>query len=163
MNGNAASHILSQSSDALCYEKLRVLLRHKCDLENRNLEGLTALIIASRHNNLEAAKLLLESGANTRSVSPPHNITALHWAAFDGCSALIDLLLKHGGEIEARTEDGSTPLLIAVQQKKWPIVRQLIELKCEDSRAEQCASICCCRRISRDCEATSKYVSRLGS
>jgi ankyrin repeat protein len=126
-NGNAPIHILSQSCDTLGHKKLQVLLRHKCDLENRNHEGLTALIIASMHNNPEAAKLLLESGADPCSTSHTHHGTALHWSAFVGCSAITELLLQHGAGIEARTEDGSTPLLIAAQQKQWHIVRQLIE------------------------------------
>jgi len=126
-NGNGAIHILSQTSDEISHEKLRVLLGHECNLEDRNSEGLTALIMACRANNLIAVKLLLESGAKPCSASPPHNITALHWSAYLGCSELTDLLLKYGGGgIEARTEDGSTPLLIAAQQNQWSIVHQLI-------------------------------------
>ncbi len=60
-----------------------------------------ALSIACRNGQLEAARFLLERGAD------PHfegfnRTPALHWAAFSGNPALVQLLLEHGADSAQR-------------------------------------------------------------
>ncbi len=60
-----------------------------------------ALSVASRNGQLEAARYLLERGADP-SFEGFNRTPALHWAAFSGNSAVVALLLAHGADPEQR-------------------------------------------------------------
>jgi ankyrin repeat protein/L-ascorbate metabolism protein UlaG (beta-lactamase superfamily) len=53
--------------------------------------------------------------------------TPLHEAAFSGNIRLIDLLVKHGADIEALNEEGSTPLLYISQAGQAEAIDRLLE------------------------------------
>ena len=65
---------------------------------------------AARNNQHGAIQLMLLAGFPTDAVGQ-HGATPLHWAAFHGNHAMIDVLLRHHSPREARDADfGATPL-----------------------------------------------------
>ena len=74
--------------------------------------------------------LLVEAGAdvNARFIGN-HEETPLHWAASCDDVAVLDALLDHGADIEARGAviGGGTPLADAVAFAQWNAARRLIE------------------------------------
>ncbi len=54
-----------------------------------------------------------------------HDFTALHNAAQNGQIEMAELLLAHGAEINARSQDGRTPLAFARKQNQAAMIEFL--------------------------------------
>jgi uncharacterized protein len=81
----------------------------------RTPDGFTPLHIAAFAHNTEAARLLLEAGADPNVVATASfaRVTPLGTCAFAGANDVARLLLEHGADTE-RTGDGdATPLRVA--------------------------------------------------
>ncbi len=71
---------------------------------------------------------LLRHGAKPDTSCTPAGRTALHVAAaYYACEPLCEALLKAGANINARTHDGATPLMLAAQSAKLRLLRLLLE------------------------------------
>jgi ankyrin repeat protein len=81
-------------------------------------------------NGAATVALLVNAGAdvNARFVGN-HEETPLHWAASCDDVAVLDALLNHGADIEARggVIGGGTPLADAVAFAQWNAARRLVE------------------------------------
>jgi len=80
-------------------------------------DGFTALHLASFFGEEEAARILLERGAEVGLVARNADIhvTPLHSAAAGGHSSIVKLLLEHGADPNAAQDGGFTPLHSAAQ------------------------------------------------
>jgi uncharacterized protein len=80
-------------------------------------DGFTALHLAAYFGQEDAAKLLLERGAEPNVVArnPTIVVTPLHSAAAGAHSAIVKLLLEASADPNARQPDGSTALDAARQ------------------------------------------------
>ena len=67
------------------------------DMDIEDSEGRTPLMHAVHNNQLEAVKMLVESGANVNRTASDGS-TALHQVAFSGSIEMIALLLSLGGD-----------------------------------------------------------------
>lgn len=75
-----------------------------------------ALIAAARSNGNEAVcKVLIDAGADVKIKSVPEGQTALHGAITNPSRnpKIIDVLIGAGSDVNARTNDGTTPLMVA--------------------------------------------------
>lgn len=63
-------------------------------------------------------------GVNSSNVD---GFTPLHVAALHGCAALVSLLIRHGANVNARTNQSATPLHLASQNSHIQVVRFLLE------------------------------------
>lgn len=70
------------------------------------------LIIATRANDVETVARLIKRGANV-GFEGEERMTALHWAARDGQTAILKLLIAAGADIEAQNRFSASPLLMA--------------------------------------------------
>jgi ankyrin repeat protein len=71
-----------------------------------------AFIYACIHNQIDAAKLLLEKGAQVNAIAPGFDFsgTALHNAALHGHRELVEFLVEQGADVNVKdTKVGSTP------------------------------------------------------
>src|ERR1039458_3251385 len=74
-------------------------------------DGFTALGLAAFFGHCDAARLLLEAGANPNQASRNAlHVTPLHSACSAGHAAVAGLLLEHGGDPNAAESNGMTPL-----------------------------------------------------
>jgi ankyrin repeat protein len=81
-------------------------------------------------NNMETIAALVASGADVNAVfAGRHSETPLHWAASSNDVGVIDVLLDHGANIEARGSviGGGTPMSDAVAFGQWQAARRLVE------------------------------------
>jgi ankyrin repeat protein len=95
---------------------VRLLLAEKADPDVPLLSGETPLMAAADNGDLEAARLLIDSGANVNANEKNGGQTALMWAAAERASAIVRLLVERGADVRARSKGGFTPLLFAAQQ-----------------------------------------------
>jgi len=116
-------------------ETMRYLLDHGADINavSKHPMGVTPLHAALFGKRLEAARLLIELGAdvNVRRGGenwPRSGWTALHYAAGYGFIDLIQPLVDHDAELNTKDNDGKTPLRVAVdagQTTATEILRQI--------------------------------------
>ena len=91
------------------------------------LSGETPLMAAANRGRFEAAKLLLDYGADPNTMESNRGQNALMWATAEGYTQLVELLLKHDAEVNARSNSGFSPLLFAARQAHSDIVKILLD------------------------------------
>ena len=105
---------------------MELFLARGADVNKTNELGETALMHAAWKGRVEIAKWLLERGAKINN--EPRHWTALHYAAFAGQAEVAAFLTARGADLDARSTNGSTPLMMAVYEGKEAMVKQLITL-----------------------------------
>ncbi len=97
-------------------------------VSGRSSDDTTALHFAAFFAQPEAAKLLVERGANVHAVSPTFgNVTPLHSAAAGGSAEIVHTLLAAGAEPNARQDGGFVALHSAAQSGDAAMTRDLLE------------------------------------
>jgi quinoprotein dehydrogenase-associated probable ABC transporter substrate-binding protein len=92
---------------------LTMLIHHGSSLETKDADGLTPLAIASQNGKVEAARVLVDAGADVNVPVAKGGYTPLMLAAVSGSSDLADALIKHGARVNAVNSGGVTALMIA--------------------------------------------------
>jgi ankyrin repeat protein len=96
--------------------------------------GMTPLMLASAFGTYDAAKLLVDAGADVKAASKA-GVTALHVAWRD--EAIVRLLLAHGADVHAKTQIGATPLVVAASATgSEKVVRVLLDKGADSNAAE---------------------------
>lgn len=94
---------------------IRLLIDKGCDINAFDDNGSTPLLVASGHGNLQSVKVLLEKGARTnpglctRKTCTNTGATPLHAAAWRSPS-VVEYLVEHGADVNAKNLDGNTPM-----------------------------------------------------
>jgi ankyrin repeat protein len=84
------------------------------------------LIDDARAMNFDAAFNAIRADANVNARSPD-GTTALHWAAYNGQLALVDLLIEAGADVNARNDYGSSPMSEAAVRGDAAILSALLD------------------------------------
>ena len=103
---------------------MELFVARGADINRSNALGEQALMHAAWRGQVEAAKWLLARGA--RANAPPQQWSALHYAAFSGNRDIAQLLLDHGADINARSPNGSSVLMMAVYEGHEALARLLV-------------------------------------
>jgi uncharacterized protein len=97
-------------------------------INERSPDDATALHFAAFFAQPEAAKVLLQRGADVRAVSPTFgNVTPLHSAAAGGSAETVRSLLVAGANPNARQNGGFAALHAAAQNGDAQMARDLLE------------------------------------
>jgi ankyrin repeat protein len=94
------------------------------DALSRNDFHNTPLVVAMLGDAVNAARLLLASGADVE-LPEKGGFRALHIAAETGDPRLVELLLDHKAQVDAKADDGTTPLGVATKKGKDGIAKLL--------------------------------------
>ncbi|KAK4741258.1 hypothetical protein SAY87_024846 [Trapa incisa] len=97
---------------------LRLLLNHESSLLGAHLQGRSLLCHAILCQNLEAAGVLMEAGADVEFLIKTEKgleSRPIHLAARVGCQRVLKQLILHGCDMNSRTESGDTALMIAAK------------------------------------------------
>jgi ankyrin repeat protein len=112
-------------------KKIHWLIAHGADIEARDPDGNTALILATSHNHNSMAALLKHNA--DASAHNRRGETSLHFASWMFESQHVELaksLLDHGANVNAADIDGKTPLhwlLECHEGDKLPMAKFLLE------------------------------------
>ena len=124
--GATAFFLAAKNTDV---EAMRVLIEAGADPLIPSAEGTTPLMVAAgiaifipgedggslpgqEDEVLEAVRLCVELGTDVNATNF-RDETALHGAAFRGVNRIVEYLVEHGADLDARTVEGWTPLAIA--------------------------------------------------
>ncbi len=94
------------------------------DVNKANALGERAVMHAAWRGQAEALAWLLARGARVNSETMQWS--ALHYAVFAGHGKVADLLLERGADINARSTNGSSVIMMAVYEGHEDLVRRLI-------------------------------------
>jgi ankyrin repeat protein len=104
-------------------ETVKLLLEYNADINTRSTDGNLnnmAIHAAIAGNHEHIVKLLIEHGANLSVKCEGKwrlGFTPLHVAAYFGRESIIRMLLKAGADKMARTDNGETPVDIAITRE----------------------------------------------
>ena len=109
--------------------KTRELLAHSYDVNCRDDDGMTPLLLAAGFKHENILRLLLERGAHPR-VRCCKGKTTLHWLTMNSSTHitenLIDLLLRNRPPFEVADSNGKTPLMAACTSGDLLLAERLI-------------------------------------
>jgi hypothetical protein len=103
----------------------QIIDEKKVDINYTNEDGETPLIVASQLGYLPVCKLLINSGADVKSVDK-YKQTALHWASLKGHLSICELLISSGADVNYADEYERTPLHLASENNHFLVCKLLI-------------------------------------
>eukprot|EP00894_Picocystis_sp_ML_P000725 jgi/Pico_ML_1/51242/g192.t1 len=92
------------------------------------MEGFVSSVKA---NDLEAVRKALAAGADVDQLasqwSEEKEKRGIHYAAYNGSKDMVELLIRHGADVNRKERDSYTPLHYAVFFRHYDVVEQLLE------------------------------------
>ena len=124
---------------------VKMLLERGADIERANAQGYSPLALSIAENKFEVAKALMEAGAAIDKPAGPEGLTPLMVAVsqvspgeggifLPGSTRPIDVareLITRGANVNAQTEHGVTPLMIAAARNVTPMIGLLLQSKAD--------------------------------
>ena len=90
-------------------------------VDAKDKKGNSALAYAVQKGDLNTVKFLLSKGARVNDSFEKGN-SLVHFAAKNGDISMMNELLAAHADYNARNSVGQTPLMVAVNERKWPMV-----------------------------------------
>jgi len=97
---------------------VRALLAAGAKVEAKNLHGLTALQNAAMRGYNKIAAILIKEGGADPKAKDQGGVTSLHKASFKGHLDVMETLIEAGADVNARRDDGITPMMLAESVKQ---------------------------------------------
>jgi uncharacterized protein len=132
----AADAQLADAAEKQDRSTVRALIERKADVNQAQVDGMTALHWSSYHDDLETAKLLVHAKANVNAVNR-YGVSPLSLACERGDEAMVTLLLDAGADPNARLRGDETPLMIAARTGKIGPVKALIARRADVNARER--------------------------
>jgi quinoprotein dehydrogenase-associated probable ABC transporter substrate-binding protein len=138
---------------------IKVLLEHGANIETPGPEGFRPLPLAIGEDKYEAAKALMEAGADVNAPSGADGLTPLMIAAgqtspaegamfLPGSTRPIDIakgLIDRGADVNAKSKNGVTPLMVAATHNNPPMIGLLIDagadVSAKDNQGQTAADV----------------------
>ena len=125
------------ASDKEIAAQVKRLIEAGADVNARNDDDDTMLILAATEGKLETVKVLLENHADP-NLKGHNDDTAMHWAAGNGYDDIVDELRKKGARLNEINAEGRTPLIDAIKAGKVAVASKIanmegVDLNLQDS------------------------------
>jgi len=124
------SAVLCFAASAGDLKVIQFLLDHSADIEIQSKNGTTPLYAAVTEKKLDVARFFLAKGADPNKLAYRNEqgivSTPLMFAAWLNDTEMVDLLLRNGGHLEKRCNDGSTTLMLAAKIAGPEMIKLLI-------------------------------------
>jgi uncharacterized protein len=99
-------------------------------------DGVTPLLTAIYHGDVQAVDRLIAAGANVRAANR-EGVTPLSMACLDGDLPIIDRLLKAGADPKERGPNGETLLMFAARNGRVDVITRLVTAGAEVNARER--------------------------
>ena len=126
-DGRTALHFAAGSSENSC-EILSCLIENGADINKGRNDNQTPLMVAAENGHVSVATFLIEHGADV-DLQDNDGKTALHHALHgsDVSCEILRCLIGIGADVNARTNNTGTPLMIAAEKGHINAVTSLVE------------------------------------
>ena len=132
---NAAKDVFKAVQDE-DLTNLRFFLSDGADIDMRNEHGHTLLHVAILENRLQAARLLLDAGADADMHGGSAGYTPLHFTAYKKNSDMTRLVLESTEQLERTDHQNMTPLQMAAFMGCKDVVAALAEAGADFKRTD---------------------------
>jgi uncharacterized protein len=122
---NAADAPLANAAERSDRATVRALLAQRVDVNQAQVDGMTALHWAAYLDDLESAKLLVLAKADVKAANR-YGVTPLSLACINGDEALVALLLEAGADPNTTLHGDETVLMTAARTGKLGPVKALL-------------------------------------
>ncbi|XP_061886664.1 ankyrin repeat and SOCS box protein 3-like [Entelurus aequoreus] len=109
-----------------CLAMVRILLRAGANINQSTNDLSSPLYAAVSGNHQDVVQLLLDKGAQVNNTHSSSCWTCLHQAVFKGHDGVVSILARVA-HLEARDDDGLTPLFLAAQHERRTCLKVLVE------------------------------------
>ncbi|XP_065198833.1 ankyrin repeat domain-containing protein 17-like [Sycon ciliatum] len=109
------------------HDVVESLLNRSAHIEHCTKEGFTPLMFAALCGHTAVADLLLVQGAKVNVPSGSNNDIPLTHACCKGHHSVVKSLLEYGSNLEHRTKDGCTPLMLAAREGHLSVAMLILE------------------------------------
>lgn len=106
-------------------EMMELFISRGANPRRSNNNGEQAVQLAAWNGHAEAVRWLLAHGSVLNREDM--NWSALHYAVFNGHTDLASELIKDGADVNARSPNGSTPLMLAAREGREDLAKVLLE------------------------------------
>ncbi len=107
---------------------IELLWRGSLDIDKRDEQGKTPLMIAAEAGRSSIVRILLNKGAYSSVIAADNRgFTALHGATYGGHLAVTTLLLEAGADPDALTTTWCTPVLLAADRGHREVIEALLK------------------------------------
>ncbi|MBL8484146.1 MAG: ankyrin repeat domain-containing protein, partial [Rhodocyclaceae bacterium] len=103
---------------------MELFLARGANIDAANRVNETALMHAAWRGHLQAVVWLVDRGATIERA--PRQWNALHYAVFAGHPEIVRYLLERGADINALTDNGSSPLMLSIYEGHDDLARTLL-------------------------------------
>lgn len=105
---------------------IRDLLSKGTNIDAKDVDGRTALLVATHRNTINAARVLIEAGADVNAKDSINDSPYL-FAGARGHLDILKMTLAHGANLKSTNRYGGTALIPAAERGHVETVRVLIE------------------------------------
>ena len=107
-------------------DMIRILLEKPININVKDKDGFTALMMATDQNHMDVVQILIKKGADVNARENAGN-TALSLAADRGYADIADLLIAAGANVNVVNHQGSAPLMVAAFKGHLNVAQRLIK------------------------------------
>ena len=132
----AAESTLADAAEKRDRAMVCTLIARHADVNQPQVDGMTALHWAAHHDDLETAKLLVTAKSDVKAINR-YGVTPLSMACTNGNEAIVRLLLEAGADPNARLRGDETPLMTAARTGKLGPVTALLARGAEVNAKER--------------------------
>lgn len=109
-------------------EIVKLLLANNATVDSRDRTGMTPLIHAASFPSPETVKTLLDAGADINAAGGQEKWTALMMAAAEGNTAVVELLVAQGADVDTLDTDGESAAHFA-REKGHTAIAEFLDAK----------------------------------
>ncbi|KAJ6254865.1 ankyrin repeat and protein kinase domain-containing protein [Anaeramoeba flamelloides] len=118
---------LHDASDQGREDLIKILLDAGSKIDQKDQKGLTPLYYAVSSRRIAPVKILIKRGARLDFHFGDEGKLALHFACNIGRPDIVELLIKHGADVDAMSTAGFTPLYYAIESGFVGCVEMLLK------------------------------------
>ncbi len=125
MTRQEATRLLVRAAPRGHGAQVRAAIAAGADLEQRDAQGRTPLVAATKQDRPGVARLLLEAGADPNAKDDLQD-SAFLYAGAEGLTEIVRLTLAHGADVRSTNRFGGTALIPASEHGHLAVIRLLL-------------------------------------